>query len=175
MMSQLVDLSAYMRLHQQVDDLHKQLERDIKSYQKQLQAIEPVNETELTALNDQIQEIGRQLISALTKLERLATLKEQAKRWGNLNDRYNQVEQDLSGIYAVLAKAEDIEQKANRLITVSHVLPSLKRLSETQNQLEAIEISIEGYQRQIQGWNEKREQARTQKTYAQQALEVNAI
>ena len=172
MMSQLVDLSAYIRLHQQVDDLHKQLERDIKSYQKQLQAIEPVNETELTALNDQIQEIGGQLVSALTKLERLATLKEQAKRWGNLNYRYNQVEQDLSGIYAVLAKAEDIEQKANRLTTVSHVLPSLKRLSETQNQLEAIEISIEGYQRQIQGWNEKREQARTQKTYAQQALEV---
>jgi DNA repair protein SbcC/Rad50 len=172
MMSQLVDLSAYIRFHQQVDDLHKQLERDIKSYQKQLQAIEPVSETELAALNDQIQEIGRQLAGALTKLERFAALKEQAKSWSNLSDRHNQVEQDLSGIYAVLAKAEDIEQKSMRLATVIQVLPSLKRLAETQNQLEAIEISIEAYQRQMEDWSDELEQARTQKTNVQEALEL---
>lgn len=171
MIAQLIDLSAYLRLHQQIEERYRELERSTKVYQNQLQEIEPIDETLLASLNESIETLGIQIVGSQVRLELLSALKEQSRQWSILVARYAEVDKKLLDTYTILAQAEDIERKANRLAMVNHVLPLLKRLVTNKEQFEEKDVSIVNNHKQIQFWNEKLTLTKIQKATTQDAID----
>lgn len=170
MIAQLVDLSAYIRLYERIDELQKDLERSARLHQQELQKIEPVDEVVLASLNGVIDELGKQIEDAVTHLSHLSALKAQAKQWSSLSTRYDGINKKLSETYSILAQAEDIERKTNRLKLVQGNLPHLERLAQHQEQLEAKDVTIIGYQEQILCWSKNRAEADRLRIEAQNAV-----
>lgn len=166
MIAQLVDLSAYIKLHKYVDDQQKNAKQREKFCQDELNKIEPVDETKLTALDETIATLNEQVNTLQARIDRLNVLKEQAKRWSVLNKRYEEVKQKLAEIEALLLHREEIERNVKRLRTIRIVLPLLSRLAECQQQLEIKDVLIAQYQEQIEGYKQQVVQAKEQQAEA---------
>ena len=166
MIAQLVDLSAYIKLHKYVDDQYKNAKQREKFCQDELNKIELVDQTGLTALDDKIALLNEQASTLQARIDRLKVLKEQSKRWSTLTKRYEEVQHKLAEIEALLSRKEEIERDVERLRTIRILLPLLSRLAECQENLEIKDALIAQYQEQIEDCNQQVAQTKEQQAEA---------
>lgn len=171
MIAQLVDLTAYIKLHGYVDEQQKVANRREKFCQEELQKIAPVDETELATLSDKIGIAEAEVKTLQTKIDRLKVLKEQAKRWDNLSADYEKVRKILDEIRVILSHREEIEHNARRLGMIRLVRPLLVRFADCLRQIGEKDADIEEYQRQIQDCQKQVAQKSEQREGAKQRVQ----
>jgi DNA repair exonuclease SbcCD ATPase subunit len=167
MLTQLVNLSAYVRLCEQADEKRKRLEQEATLYQGHLQRIAPVNDAQLASLSAQIEQANIGIQEMLARLGRLSALKVKAERWNQWRSGYTLVQQALCEIHATLDQAEQIEYRARRLSTLQQVLPSLQLIAVERREFAEKERYIIQYRDDLCGWVESQARARIERESAQ--------
>ncbi len=160
MLTQIIDLSKYERLHQIAEERHKDLKAQADNYQRQLQGLEPVDEDEINSLITQVEEATAQVKAAQEQLEKLSALKVHAERWGALIEAQASLEQVLNEAHSLLAQADKIQRDAERLAELRQVLPLFQRLLSERQRLSESEARIAACQEEANRWDGKLKEAR---------------
>lgn len=167
MLTQLVNLSAYVRLCEQADEKRKRVEQEATVYQGHLQRIAPVDDAQLASLSAQIEQANIRVQEMLARLGQLSALKVKAESWNQWRSDYTLVEQSLHEIHAILDQAEQIEYRARRLSTLQQVLPSLQLIAVEQKKIAEKERYITQHHEDLRCWVENQAQARIERESAQ--------
>jgi DNA repair exonuclease SbcCD ATPase subunit len=142
LLSQLVDLSAYKRLYERAEERHKKHKQSAGHYQQQLQALEPVNEDEVAAIESKISQSETENKRLQARQVELAELKVRAEQWGKLTQDQNEIEQAIDEARELLDQAEQIEREAHRLAELQQVLPTITHISDERQRLVTNEKAI---------------------------------
>ena len=167
MLTQLVNLSAYVRLCEQADEKRKRMEQEATVYEGHLQRTAPVDDAQLASLSAHIEQANIGIQEMLARLGQLSALKVKAERWNQLRSDYTLVEQSLREIHAILDLAEQIEYRARRLSTLQQVLPSLQLIAVERKELAEKEQYITQYREDLRCWKENQAQAHIGRESAQ--------
>src|SRR6266566_2688695 len=167
MLTQLINLSAYVRLCERADEKRKRLEQEATIYQGHLQRIAPVDDAQLASLSTQIEQANISIREMLAGLGRLSALKVKAEHWNQWQSDYTLVEQALCEIHTILDQAEQIEYCARRLSTLQQVLPSLQLIAVERREFAEKERYIIQYRDDLRCWKESQAQARIERESAQ--------
>ncbi len=142
MLSQIVDLSRYERLHKAAEARHKQCHAQADAYRDQLEKMEPVDEIRLNGLPGLIETAQTNMSAAQKRLEDLAGLKVHVGRWNKLETERIEIETKLENSQELFKRAEQIERDAARLAELALVVPLLRALIEEQERMEKAERHI---------------------------------
>jgi DNA repair protein SbcC/Rad50 len=167
MLTQLVNLSAYIRLCERADEKRKRLEQEASIYEGNLQRIAPVDDVYLALLGVHIEQATNSIQEMIAKLARLSALKVKAERWNQLQSDYQLAEQSLHEIHDILNQAEQIEYLAGRLSALKQVLPSLQLIALERREIAEKKQSITQYRENLRSWGENQALARVAREYAQ--------
>jgi exonuclease SbcC len=168
MLTQLVNLSAYVRLCERADEKRKRLEQEASIYERQLQSIAPVDDAYLASLSAHIEQATTRVQEMLAQLGRLSAIKVKAERWNHWQNDYLLVEQSLREIHAILDQAERVECRASRLTALQQVLPSLQFIAVKRREIAEKEQSITQYREDLRCWGENQVRACMRKDSAQE-------
>lgn len=171
MLTQLANLSAYVRLCERADEKRKRLEQEASIYEGHLQRIAPVDGARLASLSAHIEQTTTSIKEMLEQLARLSALKVKAERWNQWQSDYRLVEQSLREIYAILDQAEQIEYRAGRLSALQQVLPSLQLIALEWREIAEKERSLTQYCEDLRCWGESQTQARDARDRAQEVCD----
>jgi exonuclease SbcC len=158
-LSQIVDLSIYEKLHKKTEEIQKQHKQLADNFQKQLQHIEPVNNDQIATLDQKIAQAKKQQKEFEKRLRELSALKVQAKSWEKLSREKEKIDQVISEAQNLFAQAEQIEQEAARFSELKHVLPSIVAVFNASQDLSDCEKSIIYNEQAVQHWTQKLQQA----------------
>jgi len=167
MLTQFVNLSAYVRLCEQADEKRKRLEQEATIYEGHLQRMAPVDDADLASLSAHIEQATIGIQEMLAMLARLSALKVKAERWNQWQSAYWLAEQSLREIHAILDQAEQIEYRAKRLSALQQVLPSLQLIALERKEIAEKERSLTGHHEDLRCWGENQAQARIRRDSAQ--------
>ena len=167
MLTQLVNLSAYVRLCERADEKRKRLEQEASIYEGHLQRIAPVDDVDLASLGAHIEQATTGIQEMLAQLARLSALKVKAERWNQWQSDYRLAEQSLREIHAILDQAEQIENRAGRLSSLQQVLPSLQLIALERREIAEKERSITRHREDLCCWWESQAQARVARDSSQ--------
>jgi exonuclease SbcC len=167
MLTQLINLSAYVRLCEQADEKRKRLEQEATVYEGHLQSMTPVDDAHLTSLSAHIEQATIGIQEMLAQLARLSALKVKAEHWNQWQSAYRLAEQSLREIHVILDQAEQIEYCARRLSILQQMLPSLQLISLERKELAEKERSITQYRKDLRCWEENQAQARIERDSVQ--------
>ncbi len=167
MLTQLVNLSAYVHLCEQADEKRKRLEQEATVYEGHLQRMASVDDAKFASLITHIEQANTGIQEILARLGRLSALKVKAEQWNQWQSDYSLVEQSMREIHAILDQAEQIEYCARRLSILQQVLPSLQLIALERKELAEKERSITQYRKDLRCWEENQAHARIERDSAQ--------
>lgn len=159
LLSQLVDLSAYKKLHERAEELQKRYKQLADDHQEELQRIAPANDEQIVTLDQKIAQTKKQQKEFEERLRKLSALKVHAERWEKLSLEKEKIGQAISEAQNLFAQAEQIEQEAARFSELKHVLPSIVAVFNASQDLSDCEKSIIDNEQAVQHWTQKLQQA----------------
>jgi len=127
-LARIVDLERYERLHQLADEKRKQLEGQVKSLTNHLATLPQVKAEEIEAAQKEIAEAESAREESRKELERLQRLGFEAQKWQDLLKQLSQAQSRFQQAQRLLADAQDIETRFNRLTELREVIPWMERL-----------------------------------------------
>ncbi|MBW4577987.1 MAG: hypothetical protein KME42_00235 [Tildeniella nuda ZEHNDER 1965/U140] len=114
-LKELVNLSAYERLHARVEEQRKTIESQVKALSHRLNAIAAVCEEDLIAA--QVTSTQAQTSWAMVQADvlQLTRLLEQSKQWEQQQEKLLRLQEELQKLYSLLDRKDEIEQGSDRL------------------------------------------------------------
>jgi exonuclease SbcC len=171
MLTQIVDLSAYKLLHEQVDDKRKTLEKEAQIYEKQLKGLKVIDKAEIERLTEEITEADEQVQKTQRKLEDIARYQVQAQQWAELKREQQEIQELLTEAQDLFLKTDKIRQDADRLSELSGVLPTLEYLFQEGERLAKSVQEIVRYQDEEKDWGKKLRKAQNELDKANEHLQ----
>jgi DNA repair exonuclease SbcCD ATPase subunit len=171
MLTQIIDLSGYERLHQRANNYQKDLEREVKALTSQLSNLAPVDSTALATLQQEIETAQNQKAITLATQVQLSAWKAQSERWQKLVGEQESVEQQLVQGQKLFERAVLIEQNAARHHTLASVLPLLRYIFAKCSERTRIVQHIEADQQQAVTCQTQLELLTAQKSQRQQIIQ----
>lgn len=142
MLSQIVGLEAYEKLHAKADGERKSFEGAAKTLNAQLAGLEIVDDTQIATEAERAKEWETTAQKAHAAHLELAQLRVRAERWQELRDEQHAIEIALRDAQDLFTNAARIETDANRLRDLAATLPRLRDVLNEQVNLRASEASI---------------------------------
>jgi DNA repair exonuclease SbcCD ATPase subunit len=122
-LSDIVDLERYARLHARVDEARKKLKAFIEVLQNQVAGIPEVSSDEWTGAEARVAEIEAERERKKNQLESLIAAEHAAQRWAELNARLEAARSKRQSAETLLAGSDAIERDATRLAELNRVIP----------------------------------------------------
>lgn len=171
-LSQLIDLSAYLRLHQRSEEHWKASDRLAQDRMAKLATLLLVDQTDIDRLIAHIETLRGNRASAQADLEDIVALKVHAERWHDLQRRQRETADALARAEALLRDADAIERAVKRFTELSAVLPGLEQLLRERQHLAAIEDEIREDEARASQWAEKKAAVIVNRDRAENDLQV---
>jgi exonuclease SbcC len=124
-LARIVDLERYQKLHAKSDDKRRTLKGQLEGINNQLLGIRSVTTEELTAANDRIQEVERSRAQVQDRIDSLAALEMQSRRWAEAGAKLASTRAKLATAETLLGHAVAIEKEHTRLQELRQVLPAV--------------------------------------------------
>ena len=163
-LSDIVDLERYARLHARVDEARKKLKTSIEVIQNQIAGIPEVSTDEWTGAEARVAEIETERERKKKELESLIAAEHAAQRWADLNTRLEAARSKRRSAETLLAGSDAIERDAARLSELNRVIP----LAEVALRERA---GVEESERAIADATEKRQLAAAELTKTSAAIQ----
>lgn len=170
MLSQIVGLEAYERLHEKADSERKAFEGAAKNLQAQLAGLTLVNEEQITEAEAQAQEWETQAKAAHEKHLQWTQLLVRAERWQELREEQESIENQLRGAQELFNQSTQIEADAARLNDLTNTLPRLREAWTESERLCECDQLIAQKNAQQQAAQEAFQEAKARLEKAQQLL-----
>jgi DNA repair exonuclease SbcCD ATPase subunit len=122
-LSDIVDLERYARLHARVDEARKKLKMSIEVLQNQIAGIPEVSTDEWTGAEARVAEIEAERERKSREVELLIAAEHAAQRWSELNARLEAARGKRRSAETLLAGSEAIERDAARLAELNRIIP----------------------------------------------------
>lgn len=129
-LKQLIDLTAYDKLHQLADTCRKDCEAQLKNLKQQFEISKTVSDAEFNAAQEVLKLTEENWNKSQPKVERLVTLLEKSNQWQQLNSQVSEQKSDLQKWQDLIARTGEIEQKFTRYKELETVLPLLSYIIE---------------------------------------------
>jgi exonuclease SbcC len=141
-LSQIIDISAYKRLHDNAKNKHDKWKSDAESLNRQLAAIPAVDDEQITALTAKAADLKNVIDVVMLRLQEIIARKKDAERWNELVREQTEIGQSLTAAQGLLALAPKIEQDAARSKELNRLLPQVERLFEERRRLATLDAEI---------------------------------
>jgi exonuclease SbcC len=135
MLSQIVGLEAYERLHEKADSERKAFEGAAKNLQAQLAGLTLVDEAQITQAEAQAKEWEVQAKAAHETHLQWTQLLVRAERWQELREEQDAIENHLREAKELFSRAENIEADAARFSDLTATLPHLREVWQERKRL----------------------------------------
>lgn len=149
-LKQLIDLTAYDKLHQLADARRKESEAQFKIFKLQLEASETVSDAEFNAAQEVLNLTNENLNKSRDKVDNLVTLVELSKQFQQLNSQLIEQQKDVQKWQALIACTDEIEQNFTRYKELEIVLPLLSSIIEQRQRIINNDKEIEQINRNYQ-------------------------
>ncbi|KST68013.1 AAA family ATPase [Mastigocoleus testarum] len=149
-LKQLIDLTAYDKLHKLADARRKDCEGHVKSLKSQLESSDKVSDAELNAAQEVRKLTEENWKKSQNKVDSLGSLLEQSRRWEELNSQILEQQSELQKYQALITRTDEIEQKFTRYKELETVLPLLSSIIEQRQRITDNENEIEKLNRKCQ-------------------------
>ena len=169
-LTQIIDLSRYDALQKRAVKNRNEQEGYAKVYKGQLDNLEIVDEIHLLDLGCQVGKAQACKEEARQRQLILTRLKEQAKRWEQLQTEEEQLVRNLARYEELLNHAVQIEQQASRLDALQKAMPSLTQIYHKQNEAVCYRGQIEQCCDKVESHNTELEKLREKLHAARQLL-----
>ena len=155
-LKQIIDLSAYERLHEQADNLRKQSEGEYETLARQLDDIEIVTSEQLQLAQEQLERTQKNYKIIQDRVEKLNQLIQQAKQWEQLQQQIEEQNNKKQELKLLLDRSEEITTNYDLLEELRLVIPKLQdiltakqRLVDTKKEIDNIEENIKQIQNNL--------------------------
>lgn len=138
-LSQIVDLKRYERLHETAEERQKLWHLQASHAQQQLASVEPVDETRLAALPELVLDAQSAVTTANQQVAHIAGLKVHAEHWNKLEVERVALASKLATSQEMGEQAERIERDAARLSDLTLAVPRLRELASERARLNEVE------------------------------------
>jgi DNA repair exonuclease SbcCD ATPase subunit len=142
-LAHIIDLSRYDALAKRALEKQKEQDAYVKAYKGQLDGLEKVDDTHIGLVEQQMCEAQAAKEQARQRQLALVALKEQARRWQQLQEDEKHLLAELTRIERLLALSEQIERNANRLTILQQVIQPLTLIQQKQVERSRFQQSIE--------------------------------
>jgi DNA repair exonuclease SbcCD ATPase subunit len=170
MLTQIVDLAAFERLHELAEQRRKSLSAQSELLQRRLDATEKVDDAEISALSQQMKEVSGRVAIARAAWEENLGLQPQAATWEKLQAETDGLHTELATSRALLGDAETIARDAARLEELSEVLPALESAFGTRERLTKSRLEADKATQDATAARETAQLAQLEKTAREAAL-----
>lgn len=145
MLAEIVDLSAYQRLHAMARSRAVELEGEARFQRAQFEAAPDAPEGEIERLSERLEAVTQEIAAAQTHRAQLAQWEPWAVQWQRLESESVECERRLDVARQLLQEAPRIERDYARWQELEAVLPTLRlwlqnreRAAETTRELESV-------------------------------------
>ena len=152
-LKQIIDLSAYEKLHEQADNLRKQSEGEYKTLTRQLEDIETVTSEQLQLAQQEFDRIKKDWQVIQERVEKLNQIIQQAKQWEQLQQQIEQEQVKKQKLQQLIERFEEITTNYNRFEELQLIIPKIQdiiivkeRLTNTQQKIQNIEQNLQSIQ-----------------------------
>lgn len=167
-LSQIVDLEAYQKLHDEVKSEHSALSQQAKLLDSQLQGLERVDPQEIARLGDEAAQ-ARQLSHACVELlQQLSALRVHARAWQERASEKRELDSQLSHVRGLLDRAPHISRDHERWSELKIHLPLIERALLLQSEAQELARKYLEAQGAAQAWQQKRDEGEAQGKAARQ-------
>lgn len=139
----IVDLERYERLHKRADEERKGLDWSFKNLKLKFDSSHEITPLELAEAAAQIETATVAHREAVSEVERLQLLREQASRWVDVQARLTIARQRRDQARKLLDDAESIENDVKRLHELRDVLPRLQTVVEQRGEIQKSEQTVQ--------------------------------
>jgi DNA repair protein SbcC/Rad50 len=141
-LSQLIDLLPFQRLHELANDRRKEYEQEVKSIRGRLGTLEQVSEEELAEARERSGWLETDFKAAQASADKLRQLSEQAKQWQVLVRYLGSEQEKLDAHKALLEREREIRDGLNRLRELASEIDDLKKVVALRSRLEVLFQSL---------------------------------
>jgi exonuclease SbcC len=149
-LKQLIDLTAYDRLHKLADVRRKDCELQVKNLKSQLESSDKVSDAEFNTAQEVLKLINENWEKSQHKVDNLVNLLLSSKQWQQLNSKILELHSEVKKYQALIARTDDIQQKFTRYKELETVLPLLsfiieqrQRIIKNDNEIEKLNLSFQ--------------------------------
>jgi exonuclease SbcC len=171
-LSQLIDLLPFQRLHEIANDRRKKYDHDVESVRKRLETLEQVTEGALAGAREKSREAEADFKAAQASGDKLMQLREQAKRWQGLVDELHSQQQKLDAARALLDREAEIRNSSMRYQNLVRVIGDLKNVVEHRSRLEVLTERVATLRAQHEQQQRELTAGEGEEHAAQQALDA---
>ncbi len=171
-LAHIIDLSRYKALAQRAQDKQKEQDTYVKAYKGQLDGLEKIDDTSIDHLEQQVREAQAEKEQARQRQLVLTALKEQARRWQQLQEEEKRLHQQLTRVDCLLAQSELIERDAARLAILQQVIQPLAQIQQKQVESNCFQQNIEQDQERVTALKADIQRVCEERQKAQQQLEA---
>lgn len=169
-LSQIIDLSAYKRLHERADEEYKKFQNKADDAKNRLRGVDPVDDMELESLDAGILRMSNELKVVQHQLEQQAALKVHAQNWNSLSQEQSKIRHVLEESSLLSAHAAQIERDSDRLVELNQVWPVLGNIHNDHQRFNECERQIAEYNQLAKQWAHQYEEAKQKLQQAQCTL-----
>ncbi len=166
-LSQIIDISAYERLHLKSKEKHDKWKSDAEGLQRQLVAIPVVDDDQLAQLTTRTADLKVRAEAAMLQLQEIIARKRDAELWNELVKEQAEIEQAIKAMHGLLALAPKIEKDANRFQELKQLLPQVEPLLEERRRLATLDAKIVEYAKTAEEWGKSVESLNVEAFQAQ--------
>ncbi len=172
-LTHIIDLSRYEALAKRALDKQKEQASFVKWYKGQLDNMEEIDETSLTTAEQQVCEAQEKKERARQRQLALTALKEQARRWQQLQEEEKRLRQKLQDFERLLEQSEQIEGNAARFVILQQVIQPLTQIQQKQVDSRRLQQDIQQAQEQLASLQDTIQKVQKDLHEAQQQLEAS--
>lgn len=170
-LKQLIDLSAYERLHKLADERRKEREGQVNTLKDQSDSVPSVSSVELQAAQDALNQADKNWQNAQVKLEDLTRLIEKSRQWEKLIAQIEEQQNELQNFHQLIERTEEIEKGLAHFQELGQVIPLLKSVIKQRERLVEKEQQIQQLQQECQQVQNELSKAESDKKSAENQIE----
>lgn len=179
-LSQIIDISAYERLHQRAKEHHDEHRHAAASYKQELDQVPAVTDDEIAQLGAELTAVNNTLTEVQDALIKLAGRKKDAANWTKLVKEEAEYRELVLKDEGLLASGEEIERNAERFKELQSKLPQVKSLLDARGRLANAIAALDAKTKEAARWEAEtrlleEEADRAQTAYDQAKKEYDGL
>jgi DNA repair exonuclease SbcCD ATPase subunit len=161
-LSQIVDMAAYQKLHEEVRGQYTLLQGRAKALETQLENSERIDPQEIARLEDEVARTRAESQLRVEKMQELAAVKVHAHTWEKNAREKSALEGELEGVRGLIARAAEISERHARWSDFKIHLPQLERALTLREEAEQATGKYLAAQEQAQSWATRHDHAQAE-------------
>lgn len=170
-LKQLIDLTAYDKLHQLANERRKDCEAQLKNLKSQLESSDAVSDAEFKAAQEVLKLINENCKKSQQKVDSFGILLEQSKQWQQLNSKILELQSEVQKSQELIARTDEIKQQLTRYNELKTVLPLLSSVIKSRQRIIDNENEIEKLNRNCKQVNDDLELTSAEKDELNKRIE----